>query len=57
MYRVGRKDVGFSFGNLFVMTPNFISSLITISATLIIAIPSFLPYYRRAGNHTKEVNG
>ncbi|XP_015791348.1 uncharacterized protein LOC107368083 [Tetranychus urticae] len=48
MYRVGRQDVGFTFGNLFVMTPNFISSLVTISATLIIAIPSFVPYSKKS---------
>uniref|UniRef100_T1K0I5 Gustatory receptor n=1 Tax=Tetranychus urticae TaxID=32264 RepID=T1K0I5_TETUR len=41
LYRMSKKDVGFTFSKLFVITPNFITSLFTLALTLILASPSF----------------
>ncbi|XP_053205405.1 uncharacterized protein LOC128389800 isoform X2 [Panonychus citri] len=37
--RINRQDLGFTFANLFVITPSFVSSLATISLTLALATP------------------
>ncbi|XP_025017394.1 uncharacterized protein LOC112539255 [Tetranychus urticae] len=40
--RINRNDVGFTFAGLCMVSPSFISSLISISLTLGLALPSFL---------------
>uniref|UniRef100_T1K7Q2 Gustatory receptor n=1 Tax=Tetranychus urticae TaxID=32264 RepID=T1K7Q2_TETUR len=42
LYRIGFNDVGFSFGGIFMITPDFISTLAAVTITVIIAIPSFV---------------
>ncbi|XP_025018146.1 uncharacterized protein LOC112539637 [Tetranychus urticae] len=41
LYRIGFNDIGFSFGGLFMITPDFISTLAIVTISIIIAIPSF----------------
>ncbi|XP_025015962.1 uncharacterized protein LOC112538537 [Tetranychus urticae] len=40
LYRVSKNDVGFTFLNLFVINPSFISSVITLFTTFILTLPS-----------------
>ncbi|XP_053205553.1 uncharacterized protein LOC128389920 [Panonychus citri] len=39
--RIDRKDLGFSCGGFFMITPEFITSVVTIIFTIVIATPSF----------------
>uniref|UniRef100_T1KIC1 Gustatory receptor n=2 Tax=Tetranychus urticae TaxID=32264 RepID=T1KIC1_TETUR len=41
LYRIGFNDIGFSFGGLFMITPDFTSTLALVTISIIIAIPSF----------------
>uniref|UniRef100_T1KKR7 Gustatory receptor n=1 Tax=Tetranychus urticae TaxID=32264 RepID=T1KKR7_TETUR len=42
LYRLSKRDVGFTYGNMFVITPNFITSLATITLSIVLAIPNVL---------------
>ncbi|XP_025017058.1 uncharacterized protein LOC112539089 [Tetranychus urticae] len=42
LYRMSFNNIGFSFGGIFMITPDFTSSLIAVTFTIIIAIPSFI---------------
>ncbi|XP_053212601.1 uncharacterized protein LOC128396102 [Panonychus citri] len=40
MYRMGRHDIGLTFANLFTISPSFVTSLLTLCITFVLAFPS-----------------
>uniref|UniRef100_T1L360 Gustatory receptor n=1 Tax=Tetranychus urticae TaxID=32264 RepID=T1L360_TETUR len=42
LYRMSLNNIGFTFGGIFMITRDFISSLIAVTVTIIIAIPFFI---------------
>ncbi|XP_025018288.1 uncharacterized protein LOC112539760 [Tetranychus urticae] len=40
IYRMGRNDIGLTFANLFTITASFVTSLITLCITIILAFPT-----------------